>query len=125
MQKLAGRGLALVAVAVLAAATASCIGGCGSGGGTTSTTAEAPSEATIIREAGFTTEISYGVPEITGPGRCRVIVVLNSPQEIDLYRSAGDTVVTDPTGTVGAKVDNERGCPRVIEESLRGVQVGG
>jgi hypothetical protein len=40
-------------------------------------------------------------------GRCKVTVVLTSPEEVDLYAEAGDPVAQNSDGTVGLKVGAE------------------
>lgn len=52
---------------------------------------------------------------------CTVFVILNTTAEIALYQGAGDTVVTNPAGTVGAKVDTSPGCRSSLERDLRKV----
>ena len=56
----------------------------------------------------------------TNPEGCEVAVVLTSPDEIDLYASAGDTVVTNSSGTAGVKLVNASPeCQDAIAKSLR------
>jgi hypothetical protein len=76
----------------------------------------------IAQEAGFEPNEVAGY---TGPAGCDVAEIFNTPQEIDLYRSAGDTVVTDSTGTIGAKVIGEGRCPQLVEQALERVNLDG
>lgn len=59
-------------------------------------------EADVMNAAGLTTE-DGGITYQTKSG-CSVAVVLNTAAEVNLYASAGDTVVTNPSRTAGLKV---------------------
>jgi hypothetical protein len=57
------------------------------------------------------------------PGGCQVAVILDSPQEVQLYADAGDTVVTNPSGTVGLKiVGGPPGCLEAMAQNLKALE---
>jgi hypothetical protein len=116
----AGRRFLGSAAVAVALAGAGLVGGCGGSGSSTSTSASTVSVAVIAREAGFQPNDVTGY---TGPAGCDVAEIFNTQQEIDLYRSAGDTVVTDPTGTIGAKVIDP-GCVGPVANALLNVDLG-
>jgi hypothetical protein len=94
----------------------------GSGGGSASTDGailNAPefSQQEIIQAAGLTTEdgISY-----TSPDGCQVAVILDSPNAVNTYASAGDTVVTNPSASAGVKVvGGPPGCLDTLARDLK------
>jgi len=56
----------------------------------------------IIAAAKLTT--NDGGLSYTSPDGCQVAVILDSQSAVDTYAMAGDTVVTNPSGTAGVKV---------------------
>jgi hypothetical protein len=86
--------------------------GCGSERGGTSGSTQAPKpisdrvwdESQVLRLAGIETNddgISY---RLTAHPECTAAVVMVSANSVETYRSAGDTVATNPDGTAGVKV---------------------
>jgi hypothetical protein len=110
-----------VGAAVTAVLAVGSISGCSGSGSSTSTSVSAPSKAAIAQQAGFEPNEVAGY---TGPAGCDIAEIFNTPQEIDLYRGAGDTVVTDPSGSIGAKVVDP-GCAHPVELALERVDLGG
>jgi hypothetical protein len=122
-------GMAKKASAVLVMVGALAIGGCGGG---SSSAAGEPSPAlkantpvvsrpVIENEAGLQRS-GYGW---VGPGGCRVILILNTPQEIQTY--TGDSwVITDPTHQIGVKLQEpDLRCIHITERALLGVELDG
>ncbi len=103
------------------------LAGCGSedkgGSGTSAVTAlnaDVPlSEEDIAKQAGFQHDgpIAY---EYQG---CQISVILPSPDYIQLYAEAGDTVITDPTGTIGAKIYDTPECVDSVGHALAKVEL--
>jgi hypothetical protein len=95
--------------------------GCGSGSSEgTALNADAPlSKEEIARQAGFHHDgaIAY---KYNG---CQISVILPSPDYIQLYSEAGDTVVTDPTGTIGAKIYDTPRCVDSVGYALGKVEL--
>lgn len=57
------------------------------------------------------------------PSGCEAAVVLDSSEEVDLYGGAGDSLVTNPDGTVGVKVSSDlsAACRAEMEKALAGL----
>lgn len=74
-------------------------------------------EADVLRAAGLTTQ-DGGISFQTASG-CEVAVLLNTPAEVKLYASAGDTVVTNPSRTAGVKLISD--TPACVGELRSGL----
>lgn len=56
----------------------------------------------------------------TSPEGCQVAVILDSANAVNTYASAGDTVVTNPSGTAGVKVvGSTPECLQSLAEDLQ------
>lgn len=98
-------------------------------GGTATTEAptdEMPAQADvteqdIIDALGLTAD-DEGISYESAEG-CQVAVVLDSPEEVAVYRDAGDTVATNAAGTVGVKIvgDDSGDCFGALSEKMTGV----
>lgn len=112
----------LIRSAIAFVGLAALLVGCGGSGDSSSTVfnAEAElSEASIAQQAGFTPHSSGIGYEYEG---CDVAVVLTDKQEIELYAGAGDTVVTDPTGSFGVKTEDSPVCVNALTIALKKVE---
>ena len=109
--------LALVGLVALAAAC----GGNGIGSGNEAViervAARDAAEKNLIahlEDAGVTFEDGYG-----RLGECGVPVVMTSPQAVELYRGAGDNVLTDRSGEFGIKVSGgDASCATTLAQAM-------
>lgn len=68
-----------------------------------------------------------GTPEVqpeVGYAPCTVPVILGSADEVELYREAGDDVITTPDGDAGVKItgpEYKAECLRAAEQALADV----
>ena len=77
-------------------------------------------EASIISALGLTTEDDGISWHFTVPGgtTCSVSVILSDAAEVDLYSSAGDSVITTPDRTAGVKMFDDPECMMFVDETL-------
>ena len=75
------------------------------------------SEQDVIEAAGLTAN-DGGLSYTTTSG-CDVSVVMTNAATVNLYSSAGDTVVTNPDGTAGVKTSGDE--PACLAELERGL----
>jgi hypothetical protein len=75
-----------------------------------------------IADAALLTSQDGGISYVS-PGGCQVAVILDSPEAVQLYVDAGDTVVTNPAGTVGLKiVGGPPGCLEAMAQNLKALE---
>ena len=77
----------------------------------------------LVKPAGDTNPASW---DFTAPSGlvCHLFGIQTSKQEVDLYRSAGDPVATNPDGTAGVKVNisqtgEVRACLDALTEAMK------
>jgi hypothetical protein len=91
---------------VLAIVAALTIAGCGSAGADPAdNSGHADYTEQQVKDAAKLRSSDGGITYRTPTG-CTVAVVLDSPEEVELYRGGGDVVASNEAGTVGAKISD-------------------
>ncbi len=117
------KALALIAVATSALTLAACGGGTDADDGQGAQVLNEPdvrwTEQQIL-DALHEQNVRYGDEIESGADDCWVAVIMLTQEEVELYTSAGDTVVTTPDGTAGVKVTgaSDPNCLAKVETGM-------
>jgi len=105
-------------VAGLIVAVALLLAGCGGGGETTTAPGGAKDGAvTTAQLAEKIGLVSNGEGEYR-LGECTAKALLTSPAQIEKGETAGEDVVTDPTGRYGVVIEDRARCAKVMEGAV-------